>query len=186
MNVLQRKVLVLNKFWQLLNETTVQDALAQMAAGAAVGVDVIDANSFAPVSWDAWINLPLLDSTECINTASRKVRMPTIIIAINHAEVHPRKMKLTLRNIRKRDGNKCQYTGRMLSYEESSMDHIVPLSRGGQNTPENIALSLKEFNNRKGSKLPEEMGVPRPKPKPLVHRFEPAHPHHEIFIKKKG
>ena len=37
-------------------------------------------------------------------------------------------------NIRERDGNRCQHTGRLLHPDEGSLDHVVPRSRGGADT----------------------------------------------------
>ena len=60
--------------------------------------------------------------------------------------------------VRIRDGNICQYTGRKLKREEISIDHVVPKSRGGKNTWKNLVVTSKDLNSRKGDKLNEEIG----------------------------
>lgn len=45
-----------------------------------------------------------------------------------------------------RDGNKCFYTGKEMTVEESSIEHLIPLSKGGKNNLDNLVLCLKEEN----------------------------------------
>lgn len=37
-----------------------------------------------------------------------------------------------------------------------TMDHVVPVSRGGSNSPENLVLACRSCNSRKGTRLPHE------------------------------
>ena len=67
--------------------------------------------------------------------------------------------KLCARTIRERDGNRCQYTGALLRPDEGSLDHVVPRSRGGPDTWENLVWSSKQVNTRKGNRLPHEAGL---------------------------
>jgi 5-methylcytosine-specific restriction endonuclease McrA len=180
--VLQRKVFVLNRLWQLVNETSVEEALKQMAAGAVTGLDFRGDDDYVPTSWENWLKLPPLSETDVVHTQYLKVRMPTVIVAVRYDRIPKRRPKLTLKNIAKRDNYTCQYTGKKLKSSELSMDHIDPLSRGGKNEPDNIALADKKFNSWKSDRTPEELGIPRPKVKKLgVFRPEPSHPHHEKF-----
>ncbi len=50
----------------------------------------------------------------------------------------------------------CAYCGRRVSPHDLTMDHIVPLSRGGKTTRNNVAPACKECNNRKKYLLPLE------------------------------
>ena len=50
----------------------------------------------------------------------------------------------------------CHYCGQKVSHGELTMDHLVPLSRGGRSTKENLVPSCKDCNNRKKSMLPLE------------------------------
>jgi 5-methylcytosine-specific restriction enzyme A len=50
----------------------------------------------------------------------------------------------------------CYYCGREVGRENLTMDHIVPLSRGGKSTKGNIVACCKECNNRKKYLLPLE------------------------------
>ena len=110
-------------------------------------------------------------STAGVRTARGAIRVPTVIVAVNYARVPKKRPKLNARNIRERDGNRCQYTGRLLHPAEGSLDHVVPRSRGGADTWENLVWSAKDVNQRKANRLPHEAGlklVRRPKaPLPL-------------------
>jgi 5-methylcytosine-specific restriction endonuclease McrA len=180
--VLNRKVFVLNRNWQLVNETTVLEALKQMYADVATALAFDENGDYEPVRWDEWIKLPLLKTDEAVHTTKIVIRMPTVIVAVNYDRLPKRKPKLTTKNIVKRDKGICQHTGKLLQPHEYSLDHVDPLSRGGLNVPENIVLCDKAFNTWKGNKTCEELGIPRPKVKKLgAFRPDPSHPHHEKF-----
>ncbi len=183
-NVLNRSVLVLNRLWQAVNSVTVQAAVSQMAAGAATALDIRGDDWLVPVTWEEWIKLPPLNEDEVIHTQHLNIRQPTVLILSSYDKIPSRRPKFTLKNIARRDGNRCQYSGKILTPDRMSMDHVLPLSRGGADAPENVVLADKEVNNRKGSKTPAEAGLPMPKIRKLtVARIEPKHPHHELFLK---
>ena len=50
----------------------------------------------------------------------------------------------------------CYYCGRRFSPKELTMDHVVPLARGGKSTKGNLVTCCKECNNNKKSMLPIE------------------------------
>jgi 5-methylcytosine-specific restriction enzyme A len=50
----------------------------------------------------------------------------------------------------------CWYCGQKVGYHNLSMDHVIPLSRGGRSTKDNLVPSCKECNNKKKSLLPVE------------------------------
>ena len=92
-------------------------------------------------------------------SARGAIRVPTVIVAVNFAQVPKKRPKLCAKNIRERDGNRCQYTGALLRPDEGSLDHVVPRSRGGPDTWENLVWSSKQVNTRKGNRLPHEAGL---------------------------
>lgn len=66
---------------------------------------------------------------------------------------------VTLNNVFKKYDGKCQKCGKLLSFECSclsddypSIDHIVPISKGGVHTWENVQLLCRKCNYEKGSK----------------------------------
>jgi len=50
----------------------------------------------------------------------------------------------------------CYYCGRIFEPKDLTMDHVVPLTRGGRSTKDNIVTSCKECNTKKKTLLPME------------------------------
>ena len=179
-------VLVLNRNWQAINIRTPQEAFCQMATNVATALDIElsetgEAQGMRPVQWDEWITLPVRPQDNAVRTARGAIRVPTVIVAVNFAKVPKKRPKLCARTIRERDGNRCQYTGKLLKPEEGSLDHVLPRSRGGPDTWENLVWSSKDVNTQKGNRLPHEAGlkllsVPRaPKELPVTALIRNAH-----------
>jgi len=157
-------VLVLNRNWQAINIRTPQEAFCQMATNVATALEIEmgdggRAQALRPVTWDEWITLPIRDGDNAVRTVRGAIRVPTVIVAVNFAKVPKKRPKLCARTIRERDGNRCQYTGRVLHPDEGSLDHVVPRSRGGKDVWENLVWSAKEVNQRKADRLPHEAGL---------------------------
>ncbi len=175
-------VLVLNRNWQAINIRTPADAFCQLATNVATALGGDNsAHALRPVTWDEWITLPIREGDNFVRTARGAIRVPTVIVAVNFAKAPKKRPKLNARNIRERDGNRCQYTGRLLHPDEGSLDHVVPRSRGGADTWENLVWSAKDVNQRKADRLPHEAGlrllaVPRaPKELPVTAHLRNAH-----------
>ena len=152
-------VLVLNRNWQAINIRTPQDAFCQMATNVATALDIEGESHIRPVTWDEWITLPVREGDYAVRTARGAIRVPTVIVAVNFSKVPKKRPKLCARTIRERDGNRCQYTGKLLKPDEGSLDHVLPRSRGGKDTWENLVWSSKDVNTRKGNRLPHEAGL---------------------------
>jgi 5-methylcytosine-specific restriction endonuclease McrA len=179
-------VLVLNRNWQAINIRTPQEAFCQMATNVVTGLDIelgegARAEALRPVTWDEWITLSIRRQDNAVHTVRGAIRVPTVIVALNYAKVPKKRPKLCAKNIRERDGNRCQYTGKLLKPDEGSLDHVLPRSRGGRDTWENLVWSCKEINSRKADRLPHEAGlkllsVPRaPKELPASAFIRNAH-----------
>jgi 5-methylcytosine-specific restriction endonuclease McrA len=174
-------VLVLNRNWQAINIRMPADAFCQMATNVATALDIEGDEHIRPVKWDEWITLPVRDGDHAVHTPRGAIRVPTVIVAVNYARVPRKRPKLCARAIRERDGNRCQYTGKVLHPDEGSLDHVLPRSRGGADTWENLVWSAKDVNQRKADRLPHEVGLklltaPRaPKELPVTVLLRNAH-----------
>jgi len=77
-----------------------------------------------------------------------------------------------------RDGYGCQYCGRhrreLRGREFLTRDHVVPLSRGGGNDWGNVVAACSPCNNRKGNRLPKEVG--------MKLRSVPSEPNHVELV----
>lgn len=60
------------------------------------------------------------------------------------------------RKIIERDCSTCYMCGRKLSYTELVIDYVIPISRGGSHSEDNLAVACTPCNLRIGSKLPAE------------------------------
>jgi 5-methylcytosine-specific restriction endonuclease McrA len=174
-------VLVLNRNWQAINIRTPAEAFCQLATNVATALEIDGEHHIRPVSWNEWITLPIRDGDNAVRTVRGAIRVPTVIVAVNFAKVPKKRPKLCAKTIRERDGNRCQYTGKLLHPNEGSLDHVVPRSRGGADSWENLVWSAKEVNQRKADRLPHEAGlklltVPRaPKELPVTSLLRNAH-----------
>ena len=152
-------VLVLNRNWQAINVRTPAEAFCQMATNVATALEIEGEEHMRPVIWDEWIRLPIRARDEFVRTVHGRIRVPTVIVAVNYARVPKKRPKFSARGIRERDANRCQYTGRLLKPEEGSIDHVVPRSRGGPDRWENCVWASKRVNTAKGNRLPHEAGL---------------------------
>jgi 5-methylcytosine-specific restriction endonuclease McrA len=165
-NVLEEKVLVLNSAWQVVNLTSVEEAIKQMMVDAATGLDVANGD-FRPVTWDEWLLLPVREHDMVIHTPKLQLRAPTMIVAKNYAKVPKRAPRLDNRAVAERDGKRCQYTGAYAP--DGNVDHIIPRAKGGKHDWSNVVWSSREINFKKGCKLNSEAGLKLIRP-PVVPR----------------
>jgi len=103
-------VLVLNRHWQAIHVKTPAEAFCMVATGAATALDVQAEDYITPVRWDDWLKLPVREHDNAVNTPRGPVRVPTVIVAANHAKVPLRRPRFGARGIWERDGGVCQYT----------------------------------------------------------------------------
>ena len=155
-------VLAVNKHYRPVEVKTPREAFGKMASGMACGLHIAlhpetgKPDVWEVLDWDGWLRLPAAADSLAIRTAHRMVRIPVILLDREYDQVQERRVPLTLKNLFRRDGGRCQYTGRLISLAEASMDHYIPSSRGGRTVWENVLLACREINGRKGNMLPEE------------------------------
>jgi 5-methylcytosine-specific restriction endonuclease McrA len=152
-------VLVLNRNWQAINSRSPAEAFCQMATNVATALEIEGENHIRPVKWDEWITLPIREQDHAVQTVRGPIRVPTVIVLANFAKVPRKRPRLCAKTIRERDGNRCQYTGKLLRPDEGSLDHVLPRSRGGKDAWENLVWSCKLVNAKKGNRLPHEAGL---------------------------
>ena len=82
------------------------------------------------------------------------------------------KVRLTRFHVFTRDDFTCQYCARQFSMKELTLDHLVPLSRGGKTSWENVVTACQKCNGKKGNLLPAEAHM-YPKNRPHVPKWTP-------------
>jgi 5-methylcytosine-specific restriction endonuclease McrA len=66
---------------------------------------------------------------------------------------------LTRSNLMLRDHHQCQYCGRRPGVRELDVDHVIPRSRGGGDSWDNLVVACRPCNLRKGRSTPDEAGM---------------------------
>ncbi len=105
-----------------------------------------------------------VDGSQVFRSARRELPCPTVIRLVRSIHV-PQKFRRQVTNtfLFARDRYQCQYCGRpraeLRHREFLTRDHVVPLSRGGDNSWQNCVTSCSSCNCRKGSRLPHEAGL---------------------------
>lgn len=165
-SLLNTNVLVLNRHWTAVHVTTARRALILLYGDHAKVVT----EDYATHDFDSWRELSVyVDTMKKITTPSYQIAIPEVIMLSRFNKFPPRQVKFSRRNIYLRDNHTCQYCGVLPPKDEITIDHILPRSRGGKTTWENVVLACIRCNTRKGSKLPNEAG--------LKLRSDPKKPH---------
>ena len=112
-------------------------------------------SSFDSLEWEYWMMLEPRkgDLDKVIHTSKRIIRIPTVIVCSKFAQMPKKEQKATPQAIRRRDGNRCQYTGVELTNKTFSLDHVVPKSKGGKDSWQNLVAAHKDVNSRKGNQF---------------------------------
>ena len=160
MEALNSKVLVLNRLWQVIDVCSVRRAICLLYLRHAQVV-LKEGGSFYTFGFEEWRDFSQnsADNGDVIGTITYKIKVPRVILLMIYDKFPPREVKFTRRNIYKRDKNTCQYCGKTFRPEELNIDHVVPLSRGGKDTWENVVCSCISCNLRKGNKTLKEAGM---------------------------
>ena len=132
------KVLVLNASYEPLNITSWRRAVVLIIKGKAEGIELREHQIYP--------DFPL----------------PSVIRLRHYVRIPYKEIPLTRRNLLHRDNNTCQYCGH--SGESLTLDHVIPRSRGGGDTWENIVSACVRCNVRKGSRTPKEADMPLANP----------------------
>ena len=129
------------------------------------------ADDFVRYEFADWCDLPMRPDERMIRTPSRAIRVPQVIQLVHYDRLPNREVRFTRRNIFYRDRNRCQYCGCVFPQRELNLDHVVPLSRGGGSTWENVVCACSPCNTRKGARRPKQASmklIRRPR-KPAAH-----------------
>ncbi len=104
----------------------------------------------------------LLEAAEAVLRAQHVSFPRPLVIRLTYYVKVPRRFGLPLsrRTIMARDFYTCQYCGAQPGKQELTLDHVIPRSRGGQTTWENVVTACRRCNQKKGNRTPKEAGMP--------------------------
>ncbi len=153
--MLDTNVLVLNRLFQAIQVTTVRKAFCLLYKGHVRAV----APDYTTYDWEDWVDVPPQPHEDSIVTPTLRIRIPRVILLVDFDRLPRHEVRFTRKNIFYRDRNRCQYCGGKFQTRDLNLDHVVPLSRGGKSTWENVVCCCVACNSRKGGLLPEEAGM---------------------------
>ena len=144
--LMQTPVLVLNASYEPINICAARRAIVLVLKGLA---------------------MPEEENGNFLHAARITMRVPSVIRLLEYRRIPHQTRALSRKNILLRDRNTCQYCGVVLSSGELTLDHVVPRSRGGSSTWENLVACCHPCNRKKGNHLLVEINMkllkePRP------------------------
>lgn len=152
--MLHAPVLVLNRSFFPVHVTNVKRAFCLLYRGVAKAVD----EQYQTFDFQSWAELSkaLEDSKEMVGLVGSLILAPRVILLSAYDRFPKREVRFSRLNILIRDSYTCQYCGEQLKKNQLNLDHVIPRSRGGKTTWENVVTSCHDCNRRKGGLLPEE------------------------------
>lgn len=96
---------------------------------------------------------------ETINSVKESFELPAVIVLNKYIKFRFSYMSCNKMNILWRDNNQCQYCSKPLRSGNLTIDHILPKSKGGNNSWLNLVAACKRCNQKKGDKTPAESGM---------------------------
>ena len=131
-------ILVLNADYTPINITDLKRAFNLLYKGKA---EIIKHNIISPIV-----------------TELKEYKRPTIIRLLRYITIPFRKVNLNRQNIFRRDKFKCAYCGEKTK-NKLTIDHVIPKSKGGKNTWQNLVTCCKSCNIKKDDKSLEEVNM---------------------------
>lgn len=205
--------LKLNRSWNPMGYTSVGRAISDLAAGLSAkaldldyqkdengnyildefGVPIGNPTIMNPLDWEEWLLLPVRSFDEVVHygNGEKVMRVPTILISKNFNKMPYKTFrgKPSKEALWYRDNGRDQYSGKKLKKDESSIDHVIPQSKGGDHSWSNLVITHKIINSDKGNKTNEEAGLKlirqpmAPRPIPLSSTIrEVKHPTWKHFL----
>ncbi len=116
-------------------------------------------------SWQEAVKAVFLDRVNIISEYDRVVRSPSFeirlpsVISLKEYIPAARRPAFTRFNVFLRDRFTCQYCNQPFPTPELTFDHVIPRSRGGRTTWDNVVTSCSACNLRKGNRLPHQCGM---------------------------
>lgn len=205
-NIAQQAItLKLNKNWETVGISVVQKAIVDLVSGVVKALDIqyqmnsdgtLNTEEYEyvnPVDWETWLTLPVRPWDPVIHSSRLSIRAPTVVITSNYDKMPTKKYRGKPRKeaLFYRDKGLDIHTGLPLEWDDASIDHIVPISRGGTDTYDNTGLTTKKINNEKGNRLDSEAGLTcvfkpvQPKEVPIWATIRKMrHPDWKFFMRK--
>lgn len=152
------EVLVLNRSFYAIHITDWRRALSLVYLDHARVVD----EEYRTYNFSDWQELSRLiedHPSGFVSTPTFRIAIPEVIALKVYDQLPVSEIKFTRRNIYEHYGYRCCYCGKKFSTSELNLEHIIPKSRMGQSTWNNVVTSCVSCNFKKGDLLPREAGM---------------------------
>jgi len=166
--MLEGQTLILNRSWIPDHVAPVRRALTLLYCGQARAVHP---ENYGLHDFESWCALAVNNGHEFTRFAySTRYRIPlpdVILLSVFNGFIR-HEVRFSRQSIFERDGCTCQYCGDHYPRSRLTLDHIVPASRGGDDSWENLVVACHTCNVRKADRTPDEAHMPllRPPKKP--------------------
>ena len=151
-DVLSLPVLLLNLYFAPVSVTTARRAIVLLFGGSARALG--ETHDFL-----RWRHMPVRDLDDALPIVGGALRVPRVLHLVRYDRAPRPVVRLTRRNVMLRDQHTCQYCGRRPGVRDLNLDHVLPRSRGGADSWENLVTSCRSCNLRKGRRTPDEAGM---------------------------
>ena len=91
-----------------------------------------------------------------VQSVTFQIQVPRIIRLLRFDRAPRQTLRFNRRSLFARDGHRCQYCGLTPPLHQLSLDHVLPRSRGGDTSWENVVCCCLKCNTRKGGRTPSE------------------------------
>jgi 5-methylcytosine-specific restriction endonuclease McrA len=153
MNVLNEPVLVLNRNWQYIAVATANEAIKDLFTGVSTAVDP---DTYVVYTFDDWVERGVQKEKSFIQTGRVRIEVPEVIVLESYDKIPRHSMHYSKHHIYKRDRFICQYCGKQLRRDETTIDHVVPRSQGGLTSWANCVTACEPCNSTKADQTPEQ------------------------------
>lgn len=174
-------VLVLSMFWLPIGITTAKEGMRKLISGgrkdlgqnARVYALSRDANQ---LHWEDWVasREHHFDKQPVFRAGSAIYPVPTILLTTSSSYYKGRVAKPKLHNLYSYFKGVCQLCGERKPIKAMSIEHILPKSKGGDNTPTNLSMTCRDCNSRRGNLYPvaaHDGNDLKPYTPPMQHKF---------------
>lgn len=153
--MLSLPVLLLNRHFAPVTVATAKRAMCLLYGGAAHAVDQ-DGDTY---DFSDWLSLPVRDVDDGLPIIGGEIRVPRVLHLLRYERTPRAVVRLTRRNLMLRDQFQCQYCAKRPTQRDLNVDHVMPRSRGGADSWENLVVSCRFCNLKKGRRTPQEAGM---------------------------
>lgn len=152
--ILKQSVVVFSKNYLPINQINIKRAIALLVTDKAEPLHAGESKGI------------LVHSSTLVYFVPYHIRLK-----INHIEKSWKIPAVNRREILRRDKHTCQYCG---ATKQLTLDHVIPISKGGRHSWDNIVTACEWCNNHKGDRTPQQAG--------MRLRIPPKTPAHPIVV----